>query len=305
MLNEVKEVEVYLCKPDSEDSRINPKLLSENFKEGNKLVGIADVLTMIASHFIYNFKKLDSNKSLDGELKDDAVKILRIWCGFEDDVTEEELKNTKERNSDWFEKYPQAEGWLRDYHKAHMTNGGTWSEYSTKWKATFGSVYVYRSEQVGYENILAQAIARGPLKNYYLVINKKYGEAVDNEIKNSNDKKPDARRQRTMLKLLSAYMLLRQLHPGQSYVLLQTSRILNWLGFESDKADRWCVDYFWQENPIFYIEKNDDYKKFKVDEKFLLAMDVKIMEEIACIETNEYDIYQDDGHGKNTPLTKL
>ena len=55
MLNEVKEVEVYLCKPDSEDSRINPKLLSENFKEGNKLVGIADVLTMIQ---VYQIKKL-------------------------------------------------------------------------------------------------------------------------------------------------------------------------------------------------------------------------------------------------------
>lgn len=303
MLNEIKEAEAYLCVPDSDDTRLGVKLLFDNKKGECKLNGIADVLTLVISHYLFGFQKCHE---LDVNMEKMAILIMRIWCGFDNDVKDEELKAAKEENKEWFKKYPQAEGWLRVYHEKHLKGKtGSWEEYSTKWNKTLNSKYVYQAESFCFENILAQAIARGPLKEYYLVIKKKYEDAIKNDIKGKNEKTPDARKQRTILKLLAAYRILQKLHPEQSYVLMQANRILNWLGYESSNKDRWCPDLTWCGEPIFLIKSDYDFKKMSINQEFLNEMDIHLREDISEINRNEYDIYQDAGHGSKIGLIKI
>lgn len=303
MLNEYKEVEAYLQDPNTDDIRLNAKLLTDNFKPGAKLNGIVDVLTLIACHYLYDFNK---EKKLTHTMQANTILILRIWCGFAGDVTKEELEEAKAKNELWFKKYPQADGWLREYHCKHIAEqSNDWSTYSDKWSKSLNSKYLYRAEQLSYENILAQAIARGPLKNYYLCVAKDYDIVIKDGIKNDKGKSPDKRRQVTILKLLAAYMILRQLHPGQKYVLLQTNRILNWLGFESMKGDRWCLNFQWRGEPIFMQESHGDFLKFSVNQNFIKEMGIQLYDSTEGIDEKDYYIYQDDGAGKTKPLVKL
>lgn len=305
MLNEIKEVESYLCTPRSVDTRLGIKLLTDNFKGDCKLNGIADILTLVASHYLFDVYKFHE---LNRDVEKMTILIMRIWCGFENDVMGDELKIAKEENREWFKKYPQAEGWLRVYHDQHL-KGKTcnWEEYSNKWKKTLNSKYLYQAESLCFENILAQAIARGPLQEYYLVIKKKYEDAIKNDIRDKNRKGKilDSRKQKTILKLLAAYKILQKLHPRQSYVLMQTNRILNWLGYESDNKERWCLDLTWCGEQIFFIDSDYDFKKMSVNQKFLNEMDVHLQEASSTSILSEYDIYQDTGYGKKNGLIKL
>ena len=302
MLNERKEAEGYLCEPDSDDTRLGAKLLSDNFKGDCKLNGIADVLTLVACHYLYGFSGFGQAGQKAEEM---AVLIMRVWCGFENDVTEDELRTAKEENEKWFKMYPQAEGWLRTYHGRHLKEkSDDWTAYSRKWKKHLNSENLYQAESLCYGNILAQA-ARGPLKSYALVIKNDYEKALKNEIRNQEGKAPDVRRQRTILKLIAAYKVLQLLHPGQKYVLLQTNRILNWLGFDSDKEDRWCLDFHWRGEPVFLMKSYRDFKKFSVNQAFLEEMDVRLWEGVPESVPNGYSIYQDAGPGKKNGLVKL
>lgn len=302
MLDEIKEVEAYLCQPDAKEPRLGEKLLFE--KKGEyRLNGIADVLTLVACRYLYDYNQLSKT---DMKWKENVILIMRIWCGFENDVTEEELEWAKKENAAWFQNYPQAEGWLRKYHKNIHKEADVeceWLKYSEKWREILNSKYFYQAESLCYENILAQAIARGPLKSYYLVIKKEYENALENDIKNEKDKKPDSRRKNTLLKILAAYKILQRFHPGQESVLLQTNRILNWLGFNSDKDDRWCLGFQWCGENIFTKESTNNYKKLHVNQKFLKEMDVKLQE--GDLIPDGYNVYKDMGHGKQNGLMKL
>lgn len=114
-----------------------------------------------------------------------------------------------------------------------------------------------------------------------------------------------ARRQRTILKLIAAYKVLQLLHPGQKYVLLQTNRILNWLGFDSDKEDRWCLDFNWRGEPVFLMKSYRNFKKISVSQAFLEEMDVQLCVGMPESVPNGYNIYQDAGHGRKNGLIKL
>ena len=303
MLNEIKEVESYLKNPDADDVRLNASLLSENFKVEYKLEGIGDVLTLIACHYLYSFC---NTKIEDEETEYMVILIMRIWCGFENDVTDEEMIKAKQANKLWFEKYPQAEGWLKVYHNKYLQRVGDWTIYSQKWSEHLKSDAIYSVKAIRYGNILAQAVARGPLKEYYLVVDKKYEEAVNNkeEIQNENHKKPDIRKRRSMLKLLGAYKVLQLLHPGQKYVVMQKNRILNWLGLCSYTKDRMCVEYKWRGEPIFLLEEHKDFLKFSINQEFLKEMDVKLQDNSNDIPDGR-NIYRDNGHGEKNELINI
>lgn len=301
MLDEVKEVESYLKNPDAHDVRVGAKLLFDNYKEC-KLNGLADILTLVVCQYLFEY---NCGKKLNDELKNKAILIMRIWCGFDEDVKSDELMKAKQENKQWFVKYPQAEGWLRNYYVEHSNKKKCcdWSKYSEKWKNSLNSGQVYQAERICYENIIAQAVARGALKKYNLVVKKEYEDIMNNDVRNENGKKPDARKKKTILKLLAAYKILQLQHPNQKYVLLQTNRVLNWLGYKSDKKDRWCLKFKWCGEPIFLMDSHGDFKKFAVNQAFLEKIDVQLKEKQADERLEGYNIYLDDGHGKE--LIKL
>ena len=303
MLNEFLEVTSYLENPIADDIRLNYKLLSDDFKGKCKLDGIADVLTLIACHYIYDFCKVTE---VSRKIADKTILILRIWCGFEEDVSSEELEKAKIENQEWFKTYPYAEGWLCSYHDKYLKEeGGAWSVYSLEWKKKLHSSNVYRAEKVSYENILAQAVARGSLKNYYLVVSKKYEDIINNEVINAKGKRLATGRQRTMLKFLGAYSVLQLLHPKQKFVLMQSARILNWLGYDANKPERIVGDIIWNGEPIFQLDGQGDFRKFSVNSKFLSEIELKVQEGEINQEPDVYDMYQDIGHGKKKGLRKL
>lgn len=302
MLDEIMEVKTYLENPTANNVRLNAKLLSDNFRGNCKLVGIADILTLIACHYMYDFR---GAIQINREIELETILIMRIWCGFENDVTEEELLQAKSQNKEWFQTYPNADGWLRTYHSIYLHQGGNWSKYCDEWKSKLNSSMIYRAEKLGYENILAQAAARGPLKKWYLVMDKSYEDITLREIKNSKGKKLDVRKQRSLTKILAAYLVLKQLHPKQEYILSQTNRILYWLGYDSYKKDRLCLDLTWN-NSTLIEEYNDyaDFKKIRVNPEFVKMLKFKLIEDPAECSENCL-VFQDVGHGKENELKKL
>lgn len=299
MLNEIMEAEAYLNNPKDEKSRVNAKLLLGK-KKDCKLMGIADILTLVAAAFIFR----PENEGLSREqLREAAISIMRIWCGFDEADNTRELEKAKEKYSFWFDDYPAADGWLKEYLIAHLTNDNSpWEEYSETWRKKLNSAKVYTAESISYDSILSNVFARGPLKNYYLAASIGYPKALT-RIKNDKDKTPDSRKQRTILKLIAAYEVLRQCHPDQKYVLLQTNRVLNWLGFKSDNSSNWCTNLMWEDNePLFIVEGHQDFKKFCVNQNFLNDMKIKLEEAASCSKSENTDYYYDTGHGSDKSL---
>ena len=85
-------------------------------------------------------------------------------------------------------------------------------------------------------------------------------------------------------------------HPEQKYVLLQPNRVLGWMGIRSDKKERWCLNYTWNNELLFKMESGEKHKKFYVNEEFLKVVDAQIREDVSEISKEEYIIYQDQGH---------
>lgn len=297
MLNEIMEVESYLGDP--KDSRLNAKLLGDGFKKGEyKLNGIADVLSMIAAYYIDRFSDISK---IDETLEEKVTLILRIWFGFEGDVNLEELKEAKKDK--WFEEYPNADGWLREYLKPNLSENRTWTTYSEKWRDAWKRPMAYQAKQLVYQNIIAQAQARGKLKEYVLVTKKCDDFFAD--IQNEKGKKPSKVKKKALLKLIAAYKILQLQQSEQKYVLMQTNRILNWCGYSSYKEERMCSNYRWNNKLLVSMESYDDFRKFSIHSDFLDAMEIQLveMEEAEVIDRSRYDIYRD--YGQDRELEKL
>lgn len=312
MLNELQEAEAYLRKPDSDDTRLKAQLLSDDFDKTCKLNGIADVLTMVVRRYLDLCKSGKAevcesgiaDENTEENTEEMAILIMRVWCGFDGDVTEAELKRAKDCNQKWFQKYPKADGWLRAYHEKHLKGKcGSWQEYSGKWKKILNSQLLYQAESICFGNILAQAIAGGGLKTYYLVMNKAYEETLATELRNPDGKMPGQPKQKNILKILAAYKVLQRVHPQQKFVLLQTNRILNWMGFESDREQNWCLNITWRGEPLFTKDGGSDYKKICVNQDFLKEMDVHLQESKTI--PDGCHVYEDIGHGRKKALKRL
>lgn len=121
MLNEILEFEAYAKSPESEKPRIQPKLLTNNFSEDGNLFGIERILIVIARGYIFSKchqnEIYNSDGMVNNELLNDARVILQRWCGFEFD--EPGLQINRQSISNWFEKYPEADGWLKKYWMFH------------------------------------------------------------------------------------------------------------------------------------------------------------------------------------------
>lgn len=291
MLDELKEVRAYLSNPLDDSPIIQKNLLTGRYKNSKtNLHGIADFLIMICRHYIYDYVGMKDNVCT-ASIRESTIMIMRVWCGFESDVTAEELNQTKADNKKWFNDYPFAEQWLKNYHSKHLQEGASWEEYSNEWKDKLNSGLVFAAKQNCYDSILSSALALGPLKTYYLKM-----KPDDLNLTEPTRKK--------FLKLLAVYMLQKRFHMNQKWVLFPSQRTQNWMGLD-DKNSRWLVETDRNGKMLFSSDTKNAHTKITINPEVLKTLDVELLENKPETITKDYVIYCDAGYGKNNPLSVI
>lgn len=175
MLNEILEFEAYVKSPESEKPRIQPKLLTNNFSEDGNLFGIERILIVIARGYIFSKchqnEIYNSDGMVNNELLNDTRVILQRWCGI--DFDESGLQIDRESISNWFEKYPEADGWLKQYWMFHCAKTTKkekmWNTIEKQWGKSLMEKD-YAEDHITLDSVIANAINRGPLRERYMVL---------------------------------------------------------------------------------------------------------------------------------------
>lgn len=324
MINEILEFESYITTPTSDTPRLQPKMLTGDFGSTGNLYGIEHLLTIIARGFIFdNF--YDTDKIFDdGIISDDFIatvaNILFSWLGFE---CAKDCAGDVDAINKWNKKYPQAECWLKKYYMKHCTKKDAlkrWTKIEEeRTKYLLGDDY--RLSVVSINNIIANALELGPLKEQYMIIKK--GPAViestklkdrfgylfclDENVKAANPQEKTVER---FLKNIAAYLYLKENHPvGQKFVLLDRIQLLCWYGLDDNKneADSWYFKRFLfdkgnSKEPIMTAMSGDrgwNFIKFRIDDDFIVKYDIRLIDATAIdsVDRDEYFIIKDNGHG--------
>lgn len=360
MLNERLELEAYVSNPKSENPRLQPKVLTNKFdiKMGKySLRGITRVLTIVTQEILFP-EGMDSADSDLLQIRMQTVPvILNHWCGFlpEGDFQEVKDEAIKTAVEKWFTKYPESDGWLYEYWKHQYityqmavaerkkkrqnskSDSATmdisaddiskkgevlWKGLVNQWKDQFNSTNNYMAESVNFNNIIADALAAGPLKEQYLVFRK---DLYDSKKTKFNIKKiQDLKTQMNMfgylykcegnastklkfLKNVAAFLLWKQEHPdSQNEVLLQKERLLGWYGLDdcTGTVKTWFLEKFtWLDHPVMTRIAYPDFAKFGFDPEYLKYFDFQLIKpEDEEKYAEDYWILKDSGHGQKTPF---
>ena len=324
MLNEILEFKSYITAPTSDTPRIQPKMLTDDFGSAGSLYGLEHLLTTIARGFIYgNFYHADK-ASDNGMLSEDLIvtikKILFSWSGF--DCAKDYVGNADAINK-WNKKYPQADGWLKAYYEKHCTKkdkSKRWTKIEDKWTESLQG-FDYRLSVVSINNIIANAIECGPLKEQCMIIKKdsvpvksaklkdqfQYLFCLDENVKAA---KPQEKTVERFIKNIAAYLYFMGNHPkGQKYVLLDRIQLLCWYGLDDNKneANSWYFKRFLIKKgnknvPImtaFSYDRGWNFIKYMIDNDFIAKYDIKLIDadEIESVDKEKYWIIKDNGHG--------
>ena len=281
MLNEYLEYESYISEPISTRPRVQPKLLTDSFemkqrkkdrKPEYKLRGLDQVLTIVARGFLFSDEDwIKTQFFQNGLITDDGIaatkEMLNRWCGFQQDS---EIDKTGNKIvSSWFQKHPEADGWLKNYLCYQMKLSKAieedkskiqieeklkteWSGYAEKWKKIYNAVVDYQAESITFNNIIAAAIEKGALTERYCAIKKPEGREIkskevlydnlfkkdkkDESVEHKKEEpvektKPNMVKMQKMLKNIIAYRIWQEEHPGyQKEVLLRKLRLFGWYG---------------------------------------------------------------------------
>lgn len=324
MINELKEFESYITTPTSDTPRLQPKMLTDDFGSTGNLYGLEHILTTIARGFIFGGFKDVNRTSDDGIISDDFIvtvaNILFSWLGFE---CAKDYAGDVDAIKKWNKKYPQADGWLKKYYMKHCTK----KDASKRWAKIEEerSKYLlgedYRLSVVSINNIIANALELGPLKEQCMVIKKdsvsvkstklkdrfRYLFCLDESKQASNPQEKTVER---FLKNIAAYLYLKENHPvGQKFVLLDRIQLLCWYGLDDNKneADSWYFKRFLFDKcdskvPIMTAMSGDrgwNFIKFMIDNDFIAKYDIKLInaDEIESVDKEKYWIIKDNGHG--------
>ena len=323
MLNEIMEYKAYIEDPVSDSPRLQSKLLTEGFdKTKCALNGIGQILTVIARGFMF---ETDSTSLFDedGLITDegiDAVKdVLKIWCGFKKDTVTSQMPVRE-----WFSDHPSAIAWLREFfiynykrYKERITDKQAeeyWEKWSDVWDGKLDSDNDYMAESTDLNNIIADAILKGRLKERYCII-KKYENS--NKIQTMEDlydqlftyrKGTQDKIKQRMLRNVIAYRIFETDHPdGQDEVVLQKLRLFGWYGIDSNrgKTTAWCSDRFFykDDRPVINSRIIHKFSKFSVDKDFLDHFEFRLIDkEDTSKYEKDYLILKDAGHGDDRPL---
>lgn len=319
MLNERLEVEAYLCDVKSNDNlRILPSILTGKYTV--KLNGLQDILVLIAREFLFDFMKTEECTK---EVHDACISAIRLWCAFDDFET---LKNLREKPiiKQWLKRYSGADCWLKNYYnkivkpnaeaksklsskkKREANNNKTmWELYVDKWQKRLitPEENLYSGKRFCYENILAEAIADGPLKVRYLVF--KGDENTFNKSLSKIGAKPSTPTFQKNHKFLATNLLAAEHSSNQETIYLRKIRFLNWLGCDNDNLPSWFPGLRWNDQDICQRFSGKDFVKLKMNKEFIEHYDIKLIDEtnLKDYESSTYTILKDVGHG--VPLEKL
>ena len=324
MLNELQEFESYITNPTSDTPRLQPKMLTDDFGSIGNLHGLEHLLTIIARGFIFgNFNDADK-LSEDGIISDDFIatvaNILFSWLGFE--CVKDYVGNTDAINK-WNKKYPQADGWLKNYYVEHCPKKDKekrWAKIEEeRTKYLLGGDY--RLGAVSINNIIANALEQGPLKEQCMIIKKSSVSVKSKKLKDrfqylfcldegNKAANPQEKTVERFLKNIAAYLYLKENHPvGQKFVLLDRIQLLCWYGLDDNKneADSWYFKRFLfdkgnSKEPIMTAMSGDrgwNFIKFMIDNDFITKYDISLIDATAidAVDRDEYFIIKDNGHG--------
>ena len=324
MINELKEFNSYITIPTSETPRLQPKMLTDNFGNTGVLYGLEHFLTIITRGFIFgNFIDVDKTSD-DGMISDNLIatvgNILFSWLGFE--CAKDYVGNADAINK-WNKKYPQADGWLKKYYMKHCTKKDAvkrWVKIEEE-RSKYLMGEDYRLSVVSINNIIANALELGPLKEQCMIIKKdsvsvksvkfkdrfQYLFCLDENKKAANPQEKTVER---FLKNIAAYLYLKDNHPkGQKFVLLDRIQLLCWYGLDDNKneADSWYFKRFLFDKgdsklPIMTAMSGDrgwNFIKLIIDNDFIAKYDIKLIDadEIESVDKEKYWIIKDNGHG--------
>lgn len=298
MLDERLEVEAYLCDVNSNDNlRVLPSNLTDKYS--GKLNGLQDILTLIAREFMFGFM---NEKECTPKVHDACITALRLWCAFDDHETLKDLREEPVIKS-WLKKYPGADGWLRSYYekviKAAPKNKIKWNDYVDVWKKRLVTPEenLYSGKRFCYENILAEAIADGPLMVRYLAF--KGDENSFNKSLSKNGSKSSIKTYQKNHKFIAANLLAAYRSGNQETVYLRKIRLLNWLGHDNDNLPSWYPGLKWNNRDICERFSGKDFVKLKMNKAFLEQYDIKLIDEtqISYYSLNKYTVLKDMGHG--------
>ena len=324
MLNEILEFESYIKTPTSDNHRLQPKMLTDDFGSAGNLYGLEHILTTIARGFIFgNFYDTDK-VSDDGMISNNLIvtvdNILFSWLGFE---CAKDYVGDADAINKWNKKYPQADGWLKNYYEKHCTKkdkAKRWAKIEEE-RSKYLMGEDYRLSVVSINNIIANALELGPLKEQCMIIKKdsvsvksvklkdrfQYLFCLDENKKAANPQEKTVER---FLKNIAAYLYLKDNHPqGQKFVLLDRIQLLCWYGLDDNKneADSWYFKRFLFDKcdsrvPIMTAMSGDrgwNFIKLMIDNDFIAKYDIKLIDadEIESVDKEKYWIIKDNGHG--------
>ena len=301
MINELQEFEFYITAPTSDTPRLQPKMLTGDFGSTGNLYGLEHLLTIIARGFIFG-GFIDVNKtSDDGIISEDFIatvaNILFSWLGFE---CAKDYVGDVDAIEKWNKKYPDADGWLKNYYMKHCTKKDALKRWmkieEERTKNLLGDDY--RISVVSINNIIANALELGPLKEQCMIIKKgsvviqstklkdRFGYlfCLDKNVKASNPQEKTVER---FLKNIAAYLYLKENHPvGQKFVLLDRIQLLCWYGLDDNKneADSWYFKRFLFDKgdckvPIMTAMSGDrgwNFIKLMIDNDFIKKHDIRL-----------------------------
>lgn len=318
MLNELLEFKAYVTDPESETPRVQPYLLTDYFDESANLIGIEHIMTMIARAFIFSNKKTVLDEVISQEVVDDTIDLLHRWTGFEEDKKIERSPNA--RVDKWMKKNSVVDGWLKKYwmfqakksrkiseEKEEDKDSKTsdekaktksdekaivdklWDTLEKKWNERLNSGFDYSANMITYNNIIANALEIGPLKNMYFIV-KKDSQPSKKTVKENKRFKyltDKSRRHEAsymkIMKIIAAYLLNLRYHPEcQKEVWIKNVELANWYGLDDGKNGSetfYPKNVTWNEKPIYTTRKLiGNYTKLLVDQEYLNEFDFQIID---------------------------
>ena len=324
MLNELCEFKSCIDDPTSDTPRIQPKMLTDNFSSTGNLYGLEHLLTTIARGFIFG-DFYDADKlSDDGMISDNLIatvgNILFSWLGFE---CAQDYVGDADAINKWNKKYPQADGWLKKYYMKHCIKKDAvkrWVKIEEE-RSKYLMGEDYRLSVVSINNIIANALELGPLKEQCMIIKKDSVSVKSKKLKDrfqylfclDESKKAANPQEKTVerfLKNIAAYLYLKDNHQdGQKFVLLDRIQLLCWYGLDDNKneVDSWYFKRFLfdkgnSKEPIMTAMSGDrgwNFIKLMIDNDFIAKYDIRLIDAAAIdsIDKDKYFIIKDNGHG--------
>ena len=293
-------------------------MLTDDFSDGKCLIGIEEIMTVIARGYIFSEGRLlyDDLGKINEKIIYDTIELLHRWTGFADIEIRKRTDNSE--LDKWMKRHSVVDSWLKKYWKywlglkdkkiSSSDKELKWELLEKEWNEKLNSPMDYQANKITYNNIIANALEKGPLRNRYFAMKKSQEHIGKNVILSDKERfkhflyKSGAHdtTYNKVLKIICTYLLFLERYPkGQKQVWVKSSELSRWYGLD-DGGNGWYPDDIeWKQKPIYITNMiRNNLTKLMVDPEYLETFDFRIIErdEISKYR-NEYWILEDCGHG--------